>query len=69
MGLLWPESDLTRARNLLKVSVYVLRQALGEASILSDGDDLRLNPEVVCADVAAFEDALASRDFDAAVAL
>ncbi len=66
---LWPESDLERARNLLNVSVYVLRQALGEDAILSAGNALRLAPDVVGVDVIAFESALEAGDRERAVAL
>lgn len=69
MALLWPDSDQDRARNLLKVSVYVLRQALGDDALVSDGDDLRVNPERIETDVAEFEGALARGDYEGAVAL
>ena len=45
MALLWPERDLAKARRLLNLAVHVLRSALGEdASIISTGDGLLLNP-------------------------
>src|SRR5262245_13535751 len=69
MGLLWPESEPDSARNLLKVSVYVLRRALGQNALLSDGEDLRLNPNRVATDLTAFEVALEQRDYARAVSL
>src|SRR5215213_1673903 len=69
IGLLWPESDTERARNLLNVSVYELRKALGEDALLSGGDELRLNPDAVGSDVADFEAAIERCDHEAAVAL
>ncbi|MGH7475980.1 MAG: BTAD domain-containing putative transcriptional regulator [Longimicrobiales bacterium] len=69
IAYLWPESDPERARNLLNVSAYVLRAALGEGALLSAGDELRLNAEVVQADVAEFEAALERADHAHAVAL
>ena len=69
VGLLWPESDSERARNLLKVSVYVLRQALGEEALVSGADDLRLSREVVTADVDEFERAIGEGDPASAVAV
>ena len=69
MAYLWPEADAERARNLLNVSVYVLRRALGDAAVLSSGDDLRLNPAVIGVDVAQFEAALAAGDRAAAARL
>jgi DNA-binding SARP family transcriptional activator len=69
MAYLWPESDTERGRNLLKVSTYVLRTTLGEAAVLSEGDDLRLNTDVVRVDTTEFEAALANADHVRAVAL
>lgn len=62
LGLLWPESGQERGRNLLNVATYVLRTALGESAILSEGDDLRLNADVVRTDVAEFETAILEGD-------
>jgi DNA-binding SARP family transcriptional activator len=67
--LLWPDSDSERARNSLNVSVYVLRRTLGEEVVLSDGDELRLNTDVVAVDVVEFETALAKHDHEQAVSL
>ena len=57
IGYLWPESPSGRARARLSDSVYVIRQELGEEAVLAVGDGLRLNPEVIWSDVAAFEEA------------
>ena len=69
IATLWPESDADQGRNLLKVATYVLRSALGDDVLLSTGDELRLNPDVVGTDVADFEAALAAGDHARAVAL
>jgi DNA-binding SARP family transcriptional activator len=69
MGLLWPERASGEARNLLKVSAYVIRQALGEAALLSDGDSMRLNTAVLRVDVVDFKAALDRGDHEGAVAL
>ncbi len=69
LAYLWPESDSERGRNLLKVSSYVLRSELGETALLSEGDDLRLNADVVRTDAVELEDALERGDYAAAVAL
>ncbi|HJR65137.1 MAG TPA: tetratricopeptide repeat protein [Gemmatimonadaceae bacterium] len=69
IAYLWPESDSERGRNLLKVSTYVLRSELGETALLSEGDDLRLNADVVRADALELEAALARGDHAAAVTL
>jgi DNA-binding SARP family transcriptional activator len=69
IAYLWPESDAERGRNLLKVSSYVLRTTLGEGALLSEGDELRLNADLVRTDAAEFETALARSEYAAAVAL
>lgn len=69
MGYLWPERETEQARQLLNQAVYNLRKALGDDAILSDGDDLRLNGDVVRTDVAEFDAALAGQDYDAAARL
>lgn len=68
MAYLWPESDPEHARNLLNVSVYVLRKALGEDALLSSADDLRLNLQAVSVDVAEFEAALLRGEHERAAA-
>lgn len=69
LAFLWPDRDNEHARGLLKQAVHALRRALGEDAILSTGDVLRLNPEVIRADVREFEAALARGDAARAVAL
>ena len=69
IAYLWPDSDSERGRNLLKVSSYVVRTALGESAVLSEGDELRLNADLVRTDAAEFETALGRSDYARAVAL
>jgi len=69
LAFLWPESDTERARNLLKVATYVLRSTLGESAILTEGDDLHLNADVVRTDALEFDAALTKGDFSVAAAL
>ena len=64
---LWPESSAARARHALDQVVYAIRQGLGGDSILSSGRELRLNPELVRADVWDFEEALRAGQWAAAV--
>ena len=66
---LWPESGTDEARHLLRDSLYILRSALGDDSVLSTGDDLRLNPARLTCDLWEFEAALARDDPEAAVAV
>jgi DNA-binding SARP family transcriptional activator/tetratricopeptide (TPR) repeat protein len=54
-GMFWPESDQSRARHNVADAVWVTRSALGERAVLSWGNRLTLNPEVVGTDVEALE--------------
>ena len=67
LAYLWPESGTAEARHLLRSSLYILRSALGEDSVLSTGDDLRLNPDRLTCDLWEFEAALARDDLEEAV--
>lgn len=69
IATLWPERDGEGGRNLLKVATYVLREALAETALLSEGDFLRLNTDIVQVDVVEFETAVGRGDHAAAVAL
>ncbi|MDX1579863.1 MAG: BTAD domain-containing putative transcriptional regulator, partial [Gemmatimonadota bacterium] len=69
MALLWPERDTENARKLLNQSVYVLRKTLGEDSIRSPGEELRLSSGRIRCDLVAFERALAGDDLERAVEL
>src|SRR5688572_27014541 len=67
VAYLWPDRDAEHARNLLKQSVHALRRAFGESAILSTGDELRLNVELVPCDLVAFEAALAAGELERAI--
>lgn len=69
IGYLWPEYRSARARRVLNTALYDMRKELGEHALVSAGDELSLNPEVVASDVAAFEAALRAGDWRAAVEL
>jgi DNA-binding SARP family transcriptional activator len=69
IATLWPERDTESGRNLLKVATYVLRESLAETALLSEGDFLRLNTDIVRVDVVEFETAVGRGDHAAAVAL
>ena len=69
LAYLWPERDTDSGRNLLKVSTYVLRTTLGDRALLSEGEDLRLNADIVRVDVAEFEASLDRREPAGAVGL
>jgi len=59
VALLWPESTAERARHGLNQLLYAQRNARGGAEIFQGNKTLRLNPEVIVADLWEFEDALA----------
>lgn len=59
VGILWPESDESRARARLSDALYVIRQALGQDSVTTVSNALLLNSERVWSDVGAFEVAVA----------
>jgi DNA-binding SARP family transcriptional activator len=67
LAYLWPESRTADARHLLRESLYILRSALGDDSVLGTGDGLRLNPERMSCDVWEFGAALARGDLESAV--
>ena len=69
IAYLWPESDPDKGRNLLKVATYILRSTLGEEAVLSEGDDLRLDGDVMRTDAVEFAAAVENGDFARAVAL
>src|SRR5215210_188623 len=48
---LWPESTAPRARHALDQAVYALRRSLGADIIVANAQELRLNQELVSADV------------------
>lgn len=69
LALLWPKHDYQIGRSLLNQSVYVLRKALGNRAIDSEGDELPRDLEVVYCDIVAFEQALTDGDDERAIVL
>lgn len=69
VGYLWPEADSDRGRNLLNVSTYVLRASLSDSALISEGEDLRLNADLVRSDAADFEAAIERNDLEQAATL
>lgn len=66
---LWPERDTEHARQLLNQAVYSLRKTMGEAALISVGEELRLNLQVLPCDVVEFETYLAGGELERAVGL
>ena len=69
IGYLWPDVSSEQARRFLADSIYTLRKALGQDTIIGAGDALRLNADFVRCDVLEFRACLARHDDEAAVAL
>jgi DNA-binding SARP family transcriptional activator/TolB-like protein len=69
VGLLWGEVEEERARRSLNQALYALRQELGSEDAILGTRDLRLNPELIEVDLAAFETAQASGAFEEAARL
>jgi TolB-like protein/DNA-binding SARP family transcriptional activator/Tfp pilus assembly protein PilF len=67
IGYLWPEAKARKARHLLSDSLYVLHRALGKDALLVSGDEIRLNSQVIRADVVELEWALDDQDLEAVV--
>ena len=64
--LFWPDATQTRARRSLDQLLYALRSSLGE-SVFDGVNPVRLNPDLVYSDVAAFNAAFERDDLEAAV--
>jgi DNA-binding SARP family transcriptional activator len=69
LGCLWPESDTEHARNSLKQALFSLRHASSRPPILWSPGVLRLNPQLVEADLWSFQSALGKGEELAAVSL
>ena len=66
---LWADGEPERVRGVLKQTLYSLKRDLKEPELIVGSADLRLNPEVIETDIAAFENAVAENNSEAAVAL
>jgi DNA-binding SARP family transcriptional activator/TolB-like protein len=70
IALLWPALDQDRGRSALRQSLYHLRRSLGDAAILSRGDEeVAVDPEVVGCDVSSMRAAIAGGDTEAGLEL
>lgn len=66
---LWPDTAADRARPRLSTALHAVREGLGSEAVVSVGDELRLDPARVTADVWVFSAALEAGDLERAVAL
>jgi DNA-binding SARP family transcriptional activator/tetratricopeptide (TPR) repeat protein len=67
IACLWPQSDSERGRRLLRHALHLLRAALGKDTLLSHGDELRLDPARLGCDLWEFREALERGDREAGV--
>ncbi len=67
LGYLWPESDPDKARGALAQALYALRKGLGHDDLFGGTNEIRLNPERLSSDRAAFLSDLARGDREGAV--
>jgi DNA-binding SARP family transcriptional activator len=69
IGLLWPDKDQTSARQSLREAVRVLRRCVGDAHLLTDGDQLQLVEGAVQLDTERFDGCVARQDWASAAPL
>ena len=70
LALLWPESDQDKGRQVLRQTLYLLRQSLGAQCIVSRSDeDLEVNADCLTTDARRFESLIAAGDLRGALAL
>ncbi len=67
MALLWPDSDIDRARGSLKQAVHLLRRHLDAPKLLGGRAELSLDRSIVDTDVHQFRDAIAAGEWSRAV--
>jgi DNA-binding SARP family transcriptional activator len=69
VGLLWGDKEETAARHSLREAVRVVRKAVGEGALNSEGDQIILDASAVRLDLTTFEARVTSGDWDGAAAL
>jgi DNA-binding SARP family transcriptional activator len=69
VGLLWGDKPESAARHSLNEALRVLRRAVGEGALHTDATTVRLDPEAVSTDLAAFAGHEAAEEWEAAAAL
>jgi DNA-binding SARP family transcriptional activator/TolB-like protein len=69
VGVFWPDLGQQQARHALRQALYELRVLLGEAVVVSHGDQLGIDRELVKCDVHSFESAIGAEDFGAALGI
>ncbi len=67
-GLFWPGADHQTARNALKQLVFKTRRRIGRDEIIEAGEIVRLNDDILRADLHDVNEAMRRRDHDALLA-
>ena len=69
IGLLWPDKDQAAARQSLREAVRVLRRCVGDAHLLTEGDQLQLVDGAAHLDTERFDGCVARHDWASAAPL
>ncbi len=69
VALLWPERDVSAARQLLRAALHELRQELGPDTLNTVGDEITIDARQFVADATLFDERLKAGDLEGAVAL
>mgnify|MGYP006176023555 CR=1 FL=1 len=69
IGILWPDSEPARGRQVLAQWLHLIRRDLGDEDIVFGTADLRLNPACMTCDVSDLRLALERNDLETAAAL
>lgn len=68
VSMLWPSVEQARGRASLRVVLHGLRRHLGRDTILSHGDELRVDRDLLTCDALVFEELLSKRRHEQALA-
>jgi TolB-like protein/DNA-binding SARP family transcriptional activator len=69
IGLVWPDEGTEKGRRQLTEALYVIRKELGETSVETVGEMIRLNDDIVDCDVVRFRQAIANSDLENAAVI
>lgn len=70
LGVFWPDADEAHARTSLRNALHVLRHSLGDAAVLSRGDEeIAINSDLVWCDAVAFTQKVGSDGVEDAIDL
>jgi serine/threonine-protein kinase len=70
LATFWPDLDTEHARASLRRALYFLRQELGEGIVAGRGsEELGVSPGALWCDVTEFQEAIAAREWERALAL